>query len=365
MRIQFIDLHAQYLTIKEEIDAAIAEVLSSTSFIGGKCVKEFEEAFADYIQADTCVGVGNGTDALEIVLEALDLPPNSEILVPVNTFIATAEAVTRSGYRVRFCDCDPATYTISIPDAERRITPSTRAIIPVHLYGQPCDMDAVVSFAKSNNLVILEDCAQAHGAAYKGCKVGTFGDAATFSFYPGKNLGAYGDAGAIVSNNLKIASKCRMIANHGRVLKYVHEIEGRNSRLDGLQAAVLQIKLCHLEDWTELRRRNATEYSTLLAGTNVVTPFERDDIRHVYHLYVILVDNRDKVQAELLKAGIETGIHYPVPLHLQPAYLHLGHCKGDFPVAEELSEKILSLPLFPELSTEQIAHVCSEVEKTV
>ena len=365
MRIPFIDLHAQYLSIKEEIDRALAEVLRESSFVGGRHVASFEEAFAGYIGAGACVGGGNGTDALEIALECLDLPPKSEILIPVNTFIATAEAVTRSGHRVLFCDCDPNSYTVSVADAARRLTPATRAIIPVHLYGQPCDMEPLLDFARQNGLKVVEDCAQAHGARYRGRTVGTFGDAASFSFYPGKNLGAYGDGGAITTNDSALAKRARMVANHGRLQKYQHEMEGRNSRLDALQAAVLGVKLPHLERWTEARRANASLYGSLLAGMGVNTPLERPEARHVYHLYVIRVQEREKVQAALKAAGIESGIHYPLPLHLQPAYRQLGHGRGDFPAAEEVSEQILSLPLYPELAPEQIALVCATVEKAL
>src|SRR6185369_7911845 len=363
MKIPFLDLHANYESCKSELDDAIAGVIRDSSFIGGTCVKEFEKAFAEYLQAGYCVGVGNGTDALEIALEALALPPGSEVIVPANTFIATAEAVTRSGHRVVFCDCDPVTYTLSVSDAAWRITPHTSAIIPVHLYGQPCNMEEISALAAAHGLKVIEDCAQAHGAEFKDQKVGTFGDAATFSFYPGKNLGAYGDGGAIVTNDEAVAKKCRMIANHGRIAKYDHVFEGRNSRLDGLQAAVLNVKLKHLDEWTEARREKAALYRKMLKGSHVRVPEETDNGLHVYHLFVVQMDERDRVAEALLVKGISTGIHYPLPLHLQPAYQYLGYIRGDFPVTEMVAERILSLPLFPELSVKQVDIICRELRE--
>ena len=362
MKVPFLDLLAQYRELKTEMDAAIAGVIRDCAFIGGSRVQQFEEEFAAYLGASRCIGVGNGTDALEIALEALQLPAGSEVLLPANSFIATSEAVTRSGHRVVFCDCNPESYTISIADAARRITPETRAIIPVHLYGQPCDMDAVMEFAKNHGLKVIEDCAQAHGATYQGRRVGTFGDLSAFSFYPGKNLGAYGDGGAIVTMDAALAERCRMIANHGRISKYDHEFEGRNSRLDGVQAAVLSVKLKHLERWTEARRANAARYTELLQGSAAATPAEHPDKRHVYHLYVVRVAERDRVQARLKESGIDAGVHYPIPLPLLKAYHYLGHRPEDFPVAASYHGELLSLPMFPELSSEQIERVCRELK---
>jgi dTDP-4-amino-4,6-dideoxygalactose transaminase len=365
LKVPFLELKAQYQGIKAEVDEAMARVVGECGFIGGAEVKGFEEAFAAYLGASSCIGVGNGTDALEIALEALELPAGSEVIVPANSFIATSEAVTRSGLRVVFCDCDPETYTLSISDAASKITPATKAIIPVHLYGQPCDMEGVRRLADSHGLKVIEDCAQAHGATFHGKRIGTLGDVAAFSFYPGKNLGAYGDGGAMVTSNEELATRCRMIANHGRISKYDHEFEGRNSRLDALQAAVLRVKLGHLEEWTESRRRNAARYTELLQGMEVVTPVERPGLRHVYHLYVVRVEERDRVQARLKEAGIETGVHYPIPLPFLQAYRRLGHREEDFPVAAAYHGKLLSLPMFPELSGEQIERVCEALRQAL
>jgi dTDP-4-amino-4,6-dideoxygalactose transaminase len=358
MKVPFLDLHANYLSIKAEVDEAVGRVIRESSFIGGSCVKGFEAAFAEYLQARHCIGVGNGTDALEIALEALELPPGSEVLVPANTFIASAEAVTRAGHRVVFCDCDPVTYTLSIPDAKRRITSATRAIVAVHLYGQPCDMEQIAALAAAHGLKVIEDCAQAHGAEYRGRKAGTLGDVAAFSFYPGKNLGAYGDGGAIVTNDASIATRCRMIANHGRIAKYDHEFEGRNSRLDGLQAAILSVKLRYLDQWTAARRDRAALYRDILKGSHIPAPEETDFGRHVYHLFVVQSDSREELRAQLAAAGVETGVHYPTVLPLLKAYAHLGHVPDDFPAAYAASQRILSLPLYPELGEDAIREVC-------
>jgi dTDP-4-amino-4,6-dideoxygalactose transaminase len=364
MSIPFVDLAAQYASIRTEIDAAVSAVIAENAFIGGRFVRAFEEDFAAFLGAGECVGCANGTDAIEIALETLSLPPESEIIVPANTFIATSEAVTRAGHRVVFCDCDPQSYTLSIEDAGRRITSGTQAIIPVHLYGQPCDMEAVLSLANAHGLRVIEDCAQAHGAFYKGQKVGTLGDIGTFSFYPGKNLGAYGDAGAIVTNDKDLAKRCRMVANHGRTDKYNHIFEGRNSRLDGMQAAVLSVKLRHLDQWTAARRRHAGAYRALLEEAAMVVPAELPDAEHVYHLYVIQVNDREKIRGALHAAGIGCGIHYPVPLPLLEAYRHLGMKAEDFPVAAYLKDRVLSLPMFPELTEVQIASIAGVVRET-
>lgn len=363
MHVPFLDLHAQYLSIKEETDAAIAGVIRDTAFIGGKYVRCFEEEFAAYIGTLSCIGVGNGTDALEIALEALDLPAGSEVLVPANSFIATSEAVTRAGLAPVFCDCDPETYTLSPADAAHRVTPQTRAIIPVHLYGHPCDMEGIMDVARRCGLAVIEDCAQAHGAEYKGKRVGTFGEMGTFSFYPGKNLGAYGDGGAIVTDDDELGTRCRMIANHGRLSKYDHRFEGRNSRLDGLQAAILSAKMKHLEEWTELRRAKARLYKELLADAGVKLPVEQSLTRHVYHLFVIRADRRDFLQAELKKTGIETGIHYPVPLPFLEAYSHFGHQHIDFPATARHMNRLLSLPLYPELDDNKLQRVANAVAR--
>ncbi|MBD3768279.1 MAG: DegT/DnrJ/EryC1/StrS family aminotransferase, partial [Gammaproteobacteria bacterium] len=285
--VKFLDLAAQYQTIQQEIDTAIRDVIAKSAFIGGEYVSQFEQEFADYCNVAHCLGVANGTDAIEIAIEALNLPQGSEIIVPANSFIASSEAVTRQGHRVVFADCNPESYVISIEDAQKRITPKTKAIIAVHLYGHPCDMDALQMLADQHGLYIIEDCAQSHGAEYKGKRVGSIGDIASFSFYPGKNLGAYGDGGAITTNNAELAKKSRMIANHGRIAKYDHEFEGRNSRLDGLQAAILSVKLKHLPAWTEKRIAVADYYLANLKDIQQITlPVRQDWAKQVYHLFV-------------------------------------------------------------------------------
>lgn len=343
--IEFLDLQKQYLGIKGEIDNAISSVISESAFIGGKYVSMFEENFATYQQVKHCIGVANGTDAIEIALEALNLPKGSEVIVPANSFIASSEAVTRSGHKVVFCDCEPDTYTISIDDLGKRITSRTKALIVVHLYGHPCDMNGVIEVAKRYNLKIIEDCAQAHGAAYKGRRVGGIGDIGTFSFYPGKNLGAYGDGGAIVTNDDLLAKKCRMIANHGRIAKYDHEFEGRNSRLDGLQAAILDVKLRHLDSWINQRRILANYYIEQLKGvTELILPIEAEGVFHVWHLFVIQIDKRDGLKDHLVKKGVQTGVHYPIALPALKAYQYLGQ-ENPTDFSNTVCNRILSLPI--------------------
>lgn len=357
--IKFLDIYRQDGPIREEINTAISQVIGDSAYIGGQYVKQFTSAFAKFQQADYCVGVGNGTDALEIILHALELPLGSEVLVPANSFIASAEAVTRSGLKVVFCDCDPVTYTIDIDDAVKRITNNTAVIMPVHMYGHPCDMNAVLELAARYDLQVVEDCAQAHGAEYKGKKVGTFGIAGAFSFYPGKNLGAYGDAGAIITNNERLADRCIMVANHGRTEKYNHEFEGRNSRLDGMQAAILNIKLKALEQWTECRRNLARCYQELLNDSTVSLPTEQKWAKHVWHLFVIRSNQRDRLRSLLIKEGIQCGIHYPVALPDLPAYQYIEHKGREFR-ASKYADELLSLPIGPHLRVEDIERV-SEV----
>ena len=345
MTIKFLDLNYQYNLIKDEIDLAIKEVISNTAFIGGKYVKQFEDDFSDYVQATHCVGVANGTDALEIAIEALNLPKESEIIVPANSFISSAEAVTRSGHKVVFCDCDPKNYTISIPSLRSKITRKTKAVMAVHLYGHPCDMDMLKQIAKEHDLKIIEDCAQAHGAEYKGVRVGAIGDVGAFSFYPGKNLGAYGDGGAIVTNSDELAKKCRMIANHGRIEKYNHEFEGRNSRLDGLQAAILSVKLRHLDAWTDDRIKVADYYLEHLKDVKeLVLPQREDWAKQVYHLFVIRSEKRDELKDYLNSKDIQTGIHYPIALPKLQAYHYLAQQDEEF-FANHHDGELLSLPI--------------------
>jgi len=352
--VPFVDLKAQYQTIKSEIEAAISRVVESGRYILGPEVEKFEKDFAKYVGARFCVGVNSGTAALQLALMATGVGATDEVIVPANTFFATAETVSTAGARPVFVDADSVAYTIDVSKIENAITPRTRAIIPVHLYGQPADLDPVFEIARRHNLSVNEDAAQAHGAEYKGRRVGALGDVGCFSFYPAKNLGAYGDAGAIVTDDDMVARRLRLLRDHGSDRKYYHEIVGYNFRLETLQAAVLAVKLRHLESWTRLRRRHAAQYHELLKTSSLVLPRELEYARHVYHLYVVQSDRRDELQRKLAAAGVQTGIHYPVPIHLQPAYSSLGYRAGDFPETEKQSQRLLSLPMFAELTHEQI-----------
>lgn len=364
MNIPFVDLKAQYESIKNEIDDAIAAVIGKTAFIGGAYVKEFEEAFASYLGANHCVGVANGTDALFIAMKALGIGPGDEVITVANSFVATSEAITMSGARVVFVDIDPQTYNIDVSKIEGKITDKTRAILPVHLYGQPADMARIRDIANKHKLFVVGDAAQAHGSLYQGTSIVKWADITCFSFYPGKNLGAYGDAGALVTDNTEWAAKARMIANHGRAKKYDHDFEGVNSRLDGLQAAILSAKLKHLHEWTEARRQNAYHYNAYLKNTSVITPKELNNVHAVYHLYVVRVpsEKRQKFQDDLKTEGIATGIHYPIALPYLNAYTYLGHNKIDFSEALRASQEIVSLPIFPELKESQIAYIAKKIE---
>jgi dTDP-4-amino-4,6-dideoxygalactose transaminase len=361
--IKFLDLYKQYISIKDDIDNAIQNVVKDTAFIGGEYLADFEYEFGKYVNSSYTVGVGNGTDALEIAIKALDLPTGSEIIVPSNSFIASSEAVSTCGHKVVFCDICPESYVISVSDLKKRITEKTKAIIAVHLYGHPCDMDQIKLIANEYKLKIIEDCAQAHGARYKNKKVGTIGDIGTFSFYPGKNLGAYGDGGAIVTNNKKLAIKSRMIANHGRVAKYDHEFEGRNSRLDGLQAAILNVKLKHIDKWTELRISIANRYIEKLKNVKEIKlPVRQDWAYQVYHLFVIRTEYRDELKSYLLKNDIETGIHYPLSLAKLNAYNYL-NAANEKTFANESDSKLLSLPIGEHLTMNEIDIVCEYIKR--
>ena len=364
MNIQLVDLKAQYETIKQDVDSVIHDVVSETAFIGGEYIKKFEVSFAQFCGAKHCIGVGNGTDALFIALKTLGIGAGDEVITVANSFIATSEAITQTGARAVFVDINPQTYNIDTDKIEKKITSRTKAIIPVHLYGQPVDMDPILALAKKHDLKIVEDAAQAHGAAYKGKTIGSLGDMACFSFYPGKNLGAYGDAGAIVTSDDVLAKKARMFANHGRIGKYDHEMEGVNSRLDGLQAAILGVKLRHLDAWSEARRKNAYLYNEYLQGTDLATPIEIPNVKAVYHLYVVRTnkEQRSDLQAHLKAKGISTGIHYPIALPNLKAYAYLNHTKNDFPEATKASEEILSLPMYPELTESQIKFITDEIK---
>lgn len=359
--IKFLDLYGQYLAIKDEIDTAIQRVIRDAAFVGGPAVQAFEKNFAAYQQAAFCVGVANGTDAIEIALEALNLPAGSEVIVPANSFIASSEAVSRVGHRVVFADVDSQSYTLDPDDVARRIGPRTAAIVAVHLYGHPSDMDGLLTIARGNNLRLIEDCAQSHGAEYRDRRVGAIGDIGTFSFYPGKNLGAYGDGGAIVTNDEELAVRCRMIANHGRIDKYNHIFEGRNSRLDCLQAAILDVKLKHLDTWIDRRNMIAKNYfNGLTNAVHVRLPVIKEDIRHVFHLFVIRTARRDELAAYLSAAGIQTGIHYPIALPKLTAYDYL--YQGDEPmVANHIDSELLSLPIGEHLNDEQVLEVIQAI----
>lgn len=362
MKIIFLDLYKQYLSIKKEIDGAISSVINETAFIGGKYVKKFEENFATYQQVEHCVGVGNGTDALEISIEALDLPKGSEIIIPANSFIASAEAVTRTGHKVVFCDVNPDDFTINFEDVKQRITSNTSAIMAVHIYGHPCDMDPLLELVRKYNLRIIEDCAQAHGAEYKGKRVGGIGDIGCFSFYPGKNLGAYGDGGAIVTSDDLLATKCRMIANHGRLSKYEHEFEGRNSRLDGIQAAILTVKLKYLDKWTDHRIDIARSYITHLNDINdIILPSKKEWARHVFHLFVIRCKNRDIVREVLLKNDIQSGVHYPIALPKLRAYKYLG-CENSEGHAWRMDKELLSIPMGEHILVDDVFRIKEVLE---
>lgn len=357
---EFVDLHAQYLTIREEIDDAIATVIRESSFIRGRHVQEFERRYAELIGVEHCVSCGDGTDAIYIALRALGVGQGDEVITTAHTWIASGETVTQAGGQVVFCDTEEAHYCIDPADIQHRITPRTRGIIAVHLYGQSADMDPILEVARSNGLWVIEDCAQAHLARYKGRLVGTMGDAGTFSFYPGKNLGAMGDAGCLVTNRHDIARFSGLFAQHGG--KGDHVMEGINSRLDGLQAAILNVKLRHIHQWTAARQALARRYDELLAGIpGISTPARRNDGEHVYHLYVIRSDRRDALRAHLHEQGIPTVINYPKALPFYPAYAHLGHTPSDFPVAYRHQNEILSIPLYPEMTGEQQASVADRI----
>lgn len=365
MAIPLVDLKAQYRSIQGEIDAAIRRVVESAAFILGPEVNAFEEAFASYCEANYAVGVDSGTAALFLALKACGIGPGDEVITTPFTFISTAEVISQTGARPVFVDIDPATYNLSPERIEAAITPYTRAIIPVHLYGQPAEMDEIRAIAQAHRLWVIEDAAQAHGARYKGRRVGSLGDIACFSFYPSKNLGAYGDAGAVVTNNAELAARVRSLRDHGRSSKYLHEELGWGLRLDALQAAILRAKLPHLDAWNAARRERASRYAELLAGSAVVTPTALPYVEHVYHCYVVRTPHRDDVVKALQARGIGVGIHYPIPLHLQPAYKSLGYANGAFPISEQYSREVLSLPMYPELTEQQQREVATAIREIV
>jgi dTDP-4-amino-4,6-dideoxygalactose transaminase len=364
MQVPFLDLKAQHKEIENEVLPMVKEVMENTAFIGGPQVSGFEREFAEFCDTDYCVGVNSGTDALRFALMSVGVGPGDEVITVPNTFIATTEAISQAGGTPVFVDVYQNTSEIDISQIENKITERTKAIIPVHLYGQPADMDAVLNTGKKYNIEVIEDSCQAHGALYKGKKAGSLGRVGCFSFYPGKNLGAYGEGGAIVTQEENIANKIKMIRDHGQIRKYYHELEGYNGRLDAIQAGVLRIKLRKIDEWNKARRRNASLYNELLGDIpGVELTIEEEFAQSVYHLYVILTEDRDGLQKFLGDNGIATGLHYPVPLHLQRAYGRLGYKKRDFPVAENLSERLLSLPMYPQLTHEQIKYVAECIEQ--
>jgi dTDP-4-amino-4,6-dideoxygalactose transaminase len=363
MNVPFLDLKAQYKAIGDELDAAMQEVIDHTAFAGGPYVEQFEHEFAAYCQCPAAAGVSSGTSALHLALLAMGIGSGDEVITATNTFIATAEAISHCGATPVLADCDPKTYTLDPNAIAELITPKTRAIIPVHLFGQTADMDAILDIAEKHNVRVIEDACQAHGAEYKGCRAGEMGDAGCFSFYPGKNLGAYGDAGAVVSTNEELIQRVKLLRDHGSVQKYEHSVIGWNARMDGLQGAILSVKLRYLEEAIDARRFNARLYNALLEDCDELTlPFEAPDSRHVYHIFSICCDERDALLEHLTNHGIGCGIHYPKPVHLQTAYSFLDKPSGSFPVAENCANKQLSLPMFPELTAEQIEQVATEVK---
>lgn len=361
MSIPFVDLKAQYESIKTEIDQAISSVIDQTAFIGGSIISDFEKDFAEYVGVNHCIGCANGTDAIEMALKALEIGEGDEVIVPALTWISTSGAVNNVGAEPVFVDVLPEERTINPQLIASKITSKTKAIIPVHLYGLPARMNEILSIARKHDLKVIEDCAQSHGAEIDGKRVGTFGDVATFSFYPGKNLGAYGDAGAIVTNDEQMANTCRMMGNHGQLSKHDHQIIGRNSRLDTMQAAILKAKLPHVEDWTESRIQVAKWYDEKLIG--VVKPTVNSKMRHVYHLYVIESAERDELMMKLKEEKIGCAIHYPTPLPHLKSYRYQGHKKGDFPVSEKLCSEILSLPMYAEMSEGDVDRVCDSINE--
>lgn len=369
MKVPFLDLKIQYRGIKSEIDPAIQNVIDNTAFILGKAVNDFEIEFAKEHDVKYCYGVSSGTDGNHIALWALGIGPGDEVIIPANTFIATAWGATLCGAKPVFVDCHEESYNIDPEKVEAAITEKTKAIIAVHLYGQPADMDKLKVIAEKHKIYLVEDCAQAHFSEYKGTRVGGLGVASSFSFYPGKNLGAYGEGGAVASNDEALALKFKMLRDHGAIQKYNHETFGHNYRMEGIQGAVLGVKLKHLNEWTQGRRRAAAKYKELLAGVEKIKlPKEMDYAKHVYHLFVIqAADNqtRDALSKFLNENDIATGLHYPIPLNLQPCFAGLGYKKGDFPITEHLAECGLSLPMYPELSDEMIDYVCNKIKEFV
>ncbi|HEV2139683.1 MAG TPA: DegT/DnrJ/EryC1/StrS family aminotransferase [Candidatus Dormibacteraeota bacterium] len=362
-QIPLVDLKAQYALIQGEVDAAIARVVRNADFILGGDVEAFESEFAAYCQAAHAVGLDSGLSALELGMRALGIGPGDEVITPAHSFIASSSAISFTGATPVWVDVDPSTYNIDPAQVEAAITQRTKAIMPVHLYGQAADMDPILEIAKRRRLYVVEDACQAHGARYRGKRVGSLGDIAAFSFYPGKNLGAYGDAGALVTNNVDVADMVRTMRNYGQRKKYDHRFLAWNRRMDTLQAAVLRAKLPHLDAWNDARRRHASVYDELLVGTGAQLPRVARDRDHVYHLYVIQIARRDALLQHLVEAGIHAGIHYPIPIHLQEAYRDRGKGPGSFPVTEAAAPRLLSLPMYPELREDQLRRITDVVAR--
>lgn len=363
--VPFVDLRAQHDSLRTELFDTITKIIDTSSFIMGQAVKDFEPKFAEFCGCRRAIGVSSGTAALHLALWALGIGPGDEVITIPHTFIATAEAISVCGAKPVFVDIDPQSFTMDVSKLEAAITPRTKVIIPVHLYGNPTDMDPLLEIARKHGLRVVEDCAQAHGAEYKGRRVGTFGDAGCFSFFPGKNIGAMGDAGAVTTSDEAIATKVNKLRNHGREGKYEHEMVGYNERMDTLQAAILSVKLPHLNDWNAARRKHADEYRKALADVDVVLPTPKPNYAPVYHLFVIRHPKRDDMQKFLRKKGIATGVHYPLPLHLQPAYADLNYKQGDFPATEKAAKEILSLPMYPEMTCAHIEEVAEAIKEFI
>ncbi|MEP6686625.1 MAG: DegT/DnrJ/EryC1/StrS family aminotransferase [Verrucomicrobiota bacterium] len=366
MKVPFLDLKAHHAPHLTEFDRAISAVIESSAFAGGPFVAAFEEDFAAYCDCQYAIGLGSGTEALWLVLLACGIGAGDEVITAPSTFMATAEAITYCGATPVFVDVDDRTYTIDPAELAGALTKRTKAIIPVHLFGQPADMDPILAFAREHRLVVIEDAAQAHGAEYKGRKAGSLGDAGCFSFYPGKNLGAFGEAGAVVTNNSKLQEKIKVLRDHGQIRKYEHSMVGWNCRMDGIQGAILQIKLKNLERGNQLRRSHALRYREALEGVEgVVTPLVASYAKHVYHIFAIRVQERDEVMRLLEQKGIGCGVHYPVSVHLQKAYAHLGYREGSFPISETTAAEFISLPMYPELTTAQIDFAVEAVKESL
>jgi dTDP-4-amino-4,6-dideoxygalactose transaminase len=363
MKVPFVDLRSLHIEIEDELQEVFSRVLKSSAFVLGPEVERFEQAFAAYCGTEYCVAVNTGTAALHLALAALGVGPGDEVITVPHTFIATAEAITILGATPVFVDIDPMSFCMDPRQIEGAITARTRVIIPVHLYGQTADMDAISAIAKNHQIPVIEDACQAHGAEYKGRKAGSLATAGCFSFYPGKNLGACGEGGAVTTDDAQLAQRVRMWRDHGSSKKYEHQFSGHNMRMEGLQGGILAVKLQYLDRWNDQRREVAKHYAQALAGTSLTLPTEMDYGRHVYHLYVVQSDDRDELRRQLSSIEVETGLHYPIPLHLQEAYRYLGYSKGDFPVTERVKDRILSLPVYPGMSTAAVDFMANELQE--